>query len=230
MRRLQTFESFINEKKMVDKQPDMIFFRNPTQKMLWDKFITGQLSDGKWENSSRGNWRFFNSLKSGVDASNPRVTAKTSGNVVFNFAAKDLLDAIGDEMLEAGRNINPSYTMKMLTNDLKDMSDLVKTAGYYGGGSVEKAKKRMSIGFDPKDTKRIEDIVTKSKGDLDKEIMYAKNMAASIDDGAKALRRGEAAAALGKDVLAGIFFKRSRDLGFIDPGDQTENNPEDFFS
>ena len=208
----------------------MIFFRNPTQKLLWDEEITGQLSDGKWENSSRSNWRFFNSLKSSVDASNPRVTATTYGNCSFNFASKDLLDAIGDEMLKLGRTINPGYTMKMLTNDLKDMSDLVKTAGPSRTESVEKAKKRMTIGFDPKDTMRIESIVKKSKGDLDKEIMFAKNMAEAIDDGAKALRRGEAAQALGKELLAGIFFKRSRDLGFIDPGDQVENNPEDFFS
>lgn len=82
--------------------------------------------------------------------------------------------------------------------------------------------------FDPKDKKRIEDIVTKSdksakkkegnfsavKDDKAKikkeEEAKAQQMANAITGFAKAMRRGNAAKALGKDKIANIFFKKAK--------------------
>lgn len=82
--------------------------------------------------------------------------------------------------------------------------------------------------FDPKDKKRIEDIVTKSdksakkkegnfsavKDDKAKikkeEEAKAQQMANSIQKYDKAMRRGNAAKALGKDKIAAIFFKKAK--------------------
>lgn len=82
--------------------------------------------------------------------------------------------------------------------------------------------------FDPKDKKRIEDIITKSDKSAKKkegnfsavkddnakikkeEETKAQQMANSITGFAKLMRRGNAAKALGKDKIANIFFKKAK--------------------
>jgi len=74
---------------------NIITFRNFTQKCLWDNEISGQLSDGKWENS--GVDEIFWTAKSKVGT--PGVSFKTWKRANFNFASSDLIDIVGDRML-----------------------------------------------------------------------------------------------------------------------------------
>lgn len=76
-----------------------------------------------------------------------------------------------------------------------------------------------------KDKQRIKDLFTKSKGSDDKLLQLASNMAKSIDDPQKALRRGEAADfILGPEdnELAKIFYDRAKELG----AEKLEANPK----
>lgn len=77
----------------------IIYFRNFTQKVLWDNELSGQISDGMWENTRNSNWEFWTGLNTKVDESNPRVDARTGGKTNFNLASPQLLDIVGDRML-----------------------------------------------------------------------------------------------------------------------------------
>jgi hypothetical protein len=63
-----------------------------------------------------------------------------------------------------------------------------------------------------KDEDRIQGIIDKSKGDEDKELQLAGNMAKSIDDKDKAYNRGLAAYNIEKYEIAKIFFDRAVEL------------------
>jgi hypothetical protein len=63
-------------------------------------------------------------------------------------------------------------------------------------------------GFDAKDAMRIEGIVRKALGRSWKKIPLAHQMADSIKDAGKALRRARAAVDAGEPEIAAIFFIR----------------------
>ena len=67
---------------------------------------------------------------------------------------------------------------------------------------------------DSKDDMRISDIVKKSAGNETKEISLAQQMAKSIKDGEKALRRARAAFAKGLTHIAKPFYDKAKDLGY----------------
>jgi hypothetical protein len=67
---------------------------------------------------------------------------------------------------------------------------------------------------DSKDDMRISDIVKKSAGNETKEISLAQQMAKSIKDGEKALRRARAAFAKGLSHIAKPFYDKAKDLGY----------------
>ena len=67
--------------------------------------------------------------------------------------------------------------------------------------------------FDDKDEKRITDIINKADGDDSKAIKLAQNMASKIADGAKALRRAEAATDQNYHDIAKVFYDRAEQLG-----------------
>lgn len=90
-----------------------IYFRNFTQKMLWDFEISGQISDGYWENSPGTSYRFWTGLGTSVDSSNPRVEADiVPQRINYNLSNKELLDNVGDRMLAIGK-------MSKITKDTK---------------------------------------------------------------------------------------------------------------
>ena len=64
-----------------------------------------------------------------------------------------------------------------------------------------------------KDVMRITDIVRKSDGNKSKALSLAEQMAKSITDGFKALRRARAAEAERQKEIADIFFQRALELG-----------------
>lgn len=69
---------------------------------------------------------------------------------------------------------------------------------------------------EPKDIKRIEDMVAKSNGSDEKLLQLARNMAHAITDADKAHRRGLAAESEGQDDVAEIFFDRAKEIGYGD--------------
>lgn len=66
--------------------------------------------------------------------------------------------------------------------------------------------------YDYKDEMRIQGLIKRSKGDYDKMLQLATNMAQSITDTDKALRRANAAKRAYQYEVAGIFQYRYRQL------------------
>jgi hypothetical protein len=90
----------------------------------------------------------------------------------------------------------------------------------------------LNEAFEPKDEKRISDIITKADGDTAKAESLARSMANKITDPDKALRRAEAAEDQGVDFLAKIFYDRAAELGAKVPtsataATSTEEAPEE---
>lgn len=75
---------------------NIITFRNATQKVLWNHEISGQLSDGMWENSNV-NQKIWSAE---AHVGTPGVNFHTNGmRANFNFCNEQLLDIVGDRML-----------------------------------------------------------------------------------------------------------------------------------
>jgi hypothetical protein len=74
-----------------------IRFANKVQVWLWEGEISGQISDGQWENSNpHDHYKAFSDVEVGVG------TPGTTGvhpRRSYDFAAADLLSAVGDRML-----------------------------------------------------------------------------------------------------------------------------------
>lgn len=75
---------------------NIITFRNATQKVLWNHEISGQLSDGMWENNNVNEKIWSAEAHVGT----PGVNFHTNGmRANFNFCNEQLLDVVGDRML-----------------------------------------------------------------------------------------------------------------------------------
>jgi len=102
--------------------------RNLAQKLLWDEELSGQISDGMWENT-----RPFNHYKSWcwaeviVDPSNVgRNFYAMKDN--YNFASTFMLECIGDRMLAHVQASIPTYTLKDMKADLRDLKTIVRVS------------------------------------------------------------------------------------------------------
>jgi hypothetical protein len=103
--------------------------RNIAQKVLLEDELLGQMSDGRWENSNpMDHWKPWCNATIVVDPENvgrdfyPRRDG-------YCFTEKDLLEIIGERMLEAVRTAtgNPDYTHKNMLADLRDLRKIFKT-------------------------------------------------------------------------------------------------------
>ena len=74
-------------------------FRNLAQKVLFDTELSGQISDGNWENSSpRGHWKPWCSAETIIDPENLGKDFYAQRES-YNFTSKDLLDVVGERMV-----------------------------------------------------------------------------------------------------------------------------------
>lgn len=106
----------------------ILAFRNEAQAALFKNEISGQLSDGFWENSSpRDHYKSWNVAEVTVDPNNVgRAFHVRKDN--YNLANKDLLDIVGDRMIEEViATTGKPYDMKQLKADLTDMKKIFKT-------------------------------------------------------------------------------------------------------
>jgi len=225
-----------------------ITFRTRVQKALWDYEITGQLSDGHWENAGPQNhWEFWGSLESKVGSDVGVVRGdKPCLRYAYDLANENLFDVVGDRMLMIAKaaklgwpeekikdaeyyendtveTAKPKkslsaedvkelfacdYTKEAVKRDLKEMSDVMKTASYSGKKKLEGKKEKAT----EKDLMRVKDIVTKAKGDKDKEVQLAMAMAKSISTYSKATGRRDAALELDLPHIAKVFDDKAKEM------------------
>lgn len=102
--------------------------RNEAQKILFDEELMGQLSDGMWENTRPFDhwkvWADCDVVVAGPDDEVGRTFYAAKSN--YNFTSRDLLDVVGDRMLEYVQQVDPSYTKERMLEDLKDLKQIVR--------------------------------------------------------------------------------------------------------
>jgi hypothetical protein len=106
---------------------DTINFRNLIQVALWDEELSGQISDGWWENA-----RPFEHYKIWCRATatvNPKNLGRNfwADKKNYNFTNKELLEVIGDRMLLCCQRVaGEGFTMKMMKAELRDMKEIIQ--------------------------------------------------------------------------------------------------------
>lgn len=102
--------------------------RNLAQKVLWDQELSGQISDGQWENATPwDHWKPWCDAEVVVD---PEHVGRNfhARRQSYMFNAKDLLEVVGERMLEAVRIAtgDATYDAKRMNNDLADLRKIIK--------------------------------------------------------------------------------------------------------
>ena len=101
--------------------------RNEAQKILFKDELAGQISDGYWENTRPyDHWRVWSRAEVVVDPTNVgRDFYAQKDNYSLNNA--ELLACVGSRMLASVQAVIPSYTLKEMKADLKDLKVIFKT-------------------------------------------------------------------------------------------------------
>ena len=90
-----------------------IKFPNVACLALWNNELTGQFSDGMWENSApRGHWQFWSRLEASVatQGEDCKVTASTYCDK-NSYGLTRLLEYVGDRMVALGRLAKAAATL-----------------------------------------------------------------------------------------------------------------------
>ena len=99
--------------------------RNQAQKILFDEEMSGQISDGMWENTRPyDHWEPWCAAEVVVGENVGRNFYAKKDN--YNLNNKELLDIVGDRMLEAVQKVQPDYTWADMVADLKDLRTIMK--------------------------------------------------------------------------------------------------------
>jgi hypothetical protein len=111
---------------MTSERAGTLAVRNEAQRILFEDELKGQLSDGRWENSRPyGHWECWADATVVVDPDNVGrdFYARRDG---YCLTERDLLDAVGERMLEMVQAVDPTYTEKRMIADLRDLRKILK--------------------------------------------------------------------------------------------------------
>lgn len=102
--------------------------RNAAQKAMWDEELSGQISDGRWENSRPdGHWVPWCEATVVVDPEHVGrdFDVRRDG---YCFTEKELLSIVGERMLGYVRAAtgDASYSDKDMLRDLRDLRKILK--------------------------------------------------------------------------------------------------------
>jgi hypothetical protein len=106
---------------------DTINFRNLIQVALWDEELSGQLSDGWWENAMPyDHWKPWCAAKAQVNPANLGRNFWTARRR-YDLSSPKLLEVVGERMLLACQRVaGQGFTMKMMRAELKDMKAIIQ--------------------------------------------------------------------------------------------------------
>lgn len=111
---------------MVDNTGFLLVVRNEAQKALFEQELSGQISDGAWENLPGNHWEQWSGVTVEVGENVGRNFYATKDN--YNFTRKDLLDIVGDRMLRYAQDVaGIGYEWADMIDDLKDLKTIIKT-------------------------------------------------------------------------------------------------------
>jgi hypothetical protein len=100
---------------------------NEAQRILFDDELSGQISDGAWENASPfDHWKPWCDAVVIVDPENAGRTFYARKDN-YDFARRDLLDVVGERMVESVRvQVDPTYDRTKMLSDLRELKTIVK--------------------------------------------------------------------------------------------------------
>lgn len=107
-----------------------VVVRTEVQKALLQQELVGQLSDGFWENSSsKADWQRLAAATVVVASEGQAVGCSFKLNKRYDFANDDLLDCVGDRMLELAQSVSPMgkrFDMCHLRSELKNLKQALR--------------------------------------------------------------------------------------------------------
>ena len=103
-------------------------FRTPALQALWNEELTGQISDGMWENTPNTGWIYWCNVQTEVADGITHLEKRLPYNVKANFNFHALIEYVGDRMLEEIQKYEPNATEKDLRVYLKEIKDAMKAA------------------------------------------------------------------------------------------------------
>lgn len=108
---------------------DKIVWENQQQKILWDKEMSGQVSDGMWENASPFNhWERPCQAESLVAKEGQEAGLNFFPRKSYGFNNAELLSIVGDRALAEVQFYFPNYTWRDMQLDLRAMGRLFREA------------------------------------------------------------------------------------------------------
>lgn len=121
-----------------DKNP-ILEVRSPEQAIIWELEITGQMSDGEWENSPQSNrkysvngayvegWVPYADAVIKVTGKKPRFIANCWGRAPSYNLTKLLRykELAGRMLLKVRKTVNPNYTYQDLRRDLIELRSAI---------------------------------------------------------------------------------------------------------
>lgn len=110
-------------KKLEEATQAYIEFSSPAELALWKEELLGQISDGAYENTPDSNWEYWADLPARVGEQTRVVNSEIANDFPF---AEDLLDVVGDRMLEIIRKFEPEATEEDLGKMLNRIQLAVK--------------------------------------------------------------------------------------------------------
>lgn len=110
----------------------VLVFENEILRDLWVEELIGQISDGMWENTTNSCWAFWYNIKVELGEKNEFLNEYGydfvgDRNIKANFGFARLIPYVGDRMIEIGLKYDSDYNEKKLRQDLKKISNLIKS-------------------------------------------------------------------------------------------------------
>lgn len=102
------------------------YVRNEAQRIMFTDELSGQISDGMWENLGvRDHYIPWTRAKVIVNPDNVGHTFYAPYDA-YDFVNKDLLEIVGDRMLAKVQETIPDYTRERMLTDLRDLKKIKK--------------------------------------------------------------------------------------------------------
>ena len=103
-------------------------FRNAMLMELWGHELSGQISDGMWENTANTGWEYWCHTKTEIGPET-RLLLPVGYGIKTNFQFTKLIEYVGDRMLDIVRKYEPNATEKDLRKYLNEIKNAMKAAG-----------------------------------------------------------------------------------------------------
>lgn len=103
----------------------ILYLKNMSQLFLYEYQLTGQISDGLWENSKpREHWRFWANVEVKIGNQLELISPKENWNLPLknNYNFKSLIKYVGDELIATGKIGKSKYAEKILASKIDKFS------------------------------------------------------------------------------------------------------------